>query len=177
MSTLNEDDKNFDIDIDQPQVNHLKILELLINSHPSHIHTIDGRNLHSLVVAAELNNFEAIELLLRKCDISTEIIISAFKEACSKGHSLIIILLCDRLTTLSNDERKLIVAAAEGDKETLFNMIFEVGMSLDTPLVGDITPLMIAASCGHIEIVNTLIQAGADVNVTSDTAVEIGPFI
>ena len=55
-------------------------------------------------------------------------------------------------------------------------MLIEVGMSPDTPLVDGITPLMIAASCGHSDIVNTLIQAGADVKKTNDegkTALDI----
>ena len=49
-------------------------------------------------------------------------------------------------------------------------------MSPDTSLVGGITPLMIAASCGHIDIVEILIQAGVDVNKTNDegkTALDI----
>ena len=48
-----------------------------------------------------------------------------------------------------HDESKLHVsiAAAEGNIGTLVSMLFEVGMSPDTPLVGGITPLMIAASC------------------------------
>ena len=36
--------------------------------------------------------------------------------------------------------------------------------SPDTPLVLGLTPLMVASSCGHVDIVNALIQAGADVN-------------
>ena len=36
--------------------------------------------------------------------------------------------------------------------------------SPDTPLVLGLTPLMVASSCGHVDIVDALIQAGADVN-------------
>ena len=36
--------------------------------------------------------------------------------------------------------------------------------SPDTPLVLGLTPLMVASSCGHVDIVDVLIQAGADVN-------------
>ena len=103
-------------------------------------------------------------------------IINAFTIAFYEGHSSIMILLSKKLATLSNDDRKLLVSAAEGDIGTLVSMLFEVGMSPDTPLVGGITPLMIAASCGHIEIVKKLIQAGADVNKTNDegmTALDI----
>ena len=158
--------------------NQLKVLELLLDSHPNLINTkfIEGRKLHSLAVAAMFNNFEAIEILMRKCDLSIENIISAFTEACYKGHSSIMILLSKKLATISNDENKLLVAAAEGDIGTLVSMLFEVGMSPDTSLVGGITPLMIAALCGHIDIVDTLIQAGADVNKTNDegyTALDI----
>ena len=36
--------------------------------------------------------------------------------------------------------------------------------SPDTPLVLGLTPLMVASSCGHVDIVDALIQAGANVN-------------
>ena len=36
--------------------------------------------------------------------------------------------------------------------------------SPDTPLVLGLTPLMVASSCGHVDIVDALIQTGADVN-------------
>ena len=117
-----------------------------------------------------------INIQNRKCDISIEDIIIAFTIACYKGYSSMMILLSKKLTTLSSDERELLVAAAEGDVGALVGMLFEVGMSPGTPLVGGITPLMIAASCGHIDIVDTLIQAGADVNKINDegkTAVDI----
>ena len=34
----------------------------------------------------------------------------------------------------------------------------------DVPLVLGITPLVVASSCGHVDIVDALIQAGADIN-------------
>ena len=36
----------------------------------------------------------------------------------------------------------------------------------NSPLILGITPLMIASSCGHVEVVDCLIQAGADINCT-----------
>ena len=119
-------------------------------------------------MAALFNNFDAVETLTRKCDITPENIISAFTWACYEGHFSMMIQLSEKITALPNNERKLLVAAAEGDLGTLISMIYEVGMSPDTPLVVGITPLMIAASCGHIELVDTLIQAGADVNKRND---------
>ena len=148
--------------------NYVKILKLLLDSHPNHIPFFVGEKIHSLSLAALSNNFDAVEILMKKCDISPEHIINAFTVACYVGHSSMIIHLSEKVTTLSNNERRLLVAAAEGDLGTLISMIYEVGMSPDTPLVAGITPLMIAASCGHIELVEALIQAGADVNKRND---------
>ena len=149
--------------------NCIKILKLLLNSHLNHIHTIKNVEFHSLALAALFNNFDAVEILMEKCDITPKNIVSAFTAACCYGgHSSMIIHLSEKITTISNNDRKLLVAAAEGDLGTLISMIYEVGMSPDTPLVAGITPLMIAASCGHIELVEALIQAGADVNKTND---------
>uniref|UniRef100_A0A1X7TTN2 Uncharacterized protein n=1 Tax=Amphimedon queenslandica TaxID=400682 RepID=A0A1X7TTN2_AMPQE len=144
--------------------NYIKILKLLLDSHPNHIHTIDDKKLHSLAVAAGVNNFDAVEILIKKCDITSEHIISAFTVACYGGHSSMIYHLSEKIATLPNNEKKLLVAAAGGDLRLLISMINEVGMSPDTPLVTGTTPLIIAASCGHIELVEALIQAGADVN-------------
>ena len=160
------------------QNGHHQVVELLLSKDPGiNIQNNDGWT--ALMLASCYGHHQVVELLLsidtnifniqsRKCDISMEDIIGAFTIACYEGHSSIVISLTKKLTTLSNDERELLVATANGDIRTLVSMLFEVGMSPDTPLVGGITPLMIAASCGHIEIVNTLIQAGADVNKTND---------
>ena len=146
--------------------NYVKLLGLLFETHPNHIHTFIGKNLHSLSLAALSNNFDAVEILIKKCDITPENIISAFTVACNEGHSSMTIHLSEKITILSNNDRSLLVAAAEGDLGTLISMI--IGMSPDTPLVAGITPLMIAASCGHTELVEALIQAGADVNKTNN---------
>ena len=164
---------------------HHQAIELLLSKDPD-INIQDNAGWTALMFASANGHHQVVEFLLNKdtniniqseeCDISMEDIISAFTIACYKGHSLILILLSKKLTTFSSDERELLVAAAEGDIGTLVSMLFEVGMSPDTSLVGGITPLMIAASCGHIDIVDTLIQAGADVNKTNDkgkTALDI----
>ncbi|XP_019858351.1 PREDICTED: ankyrin repeat domain-containing protein 17-like [Amphimedon queenslandica] len=149
-------------------LNHNATLKFLLKSHPNHTHLVDGKEFHSLVVAALFNNFDAVTILVEECDITPEHIISAFTASCYEGHSSMIIHLSQKITTLSNSERKLLEAAAKGDLGTLISMIFDFGMSPDTPLVAGITPLMIAASCGHAELVDALIQTGADVNKRND---------
>ena len=156
---------------------------LLSKANPSDINIQDNDGRTALMLASHNGHHQVVELLLseyqdimqRKCDLSIENIMSAFSIACYEGHSSVMIRLSKELTNLSFDERKLLEAAAEGDIGK-FIMLFEVGVSSDTPLVGGITPLMIAASCGHIDIVDTLIQTGADVNKTNDegkTALDI----
>ena len=151
----------------------MQVVELLLSKDPdTNIQDINGWT--ALMAACRDGHHQVVELLLgNDLDVSTQdrhdfstknIIISAFTEACYEGqHSSMMILLSKKLISFSNDKGKLLVAAAEGDIGALVSMLFEVGMSPDTPLVGGITPLMIAASCGHSDIVNTLIQAGADV--------------
>ena len=143
--------------------NYIRILELMLNSHPHHIHTMNDNNLHSLAVAALFNNFDAIRILMEKCEITPENIISAFTHACYACHSSMMIHLSEKIN-FSTNERKLLVAAAEGDLQMLNRMLYDFRMSPDTPLVAGITSLMIAASSGHIKIVKSLIQAGADVH-------------
>ena len=149
--------------------NYIKILQLLLNCH--HLNHTDDKNFHSLAVAATFNNFDAVTILIEKCNITPEHIISAFTTACYQGHFSMIIHLSEKIMTLSNNERELLVAAAEGDLGILIDMLCIIGMSPNTPLVAGITPLMIAASCGHIELVDTLIQAGADVNKRNDEGI------
>ena len=147
--------------------NYLNSMERLIDNCLNHMHQFKNFTLHTIVLAAISCNTDALEIIMKKCEVSLEHYTDAFIAACCKGHSSVMILLSDKITSPSN-ERELLIAAVEGDLGLLVSMLFEVGMSPDTPLAGGMTPLMIAASCGHIEIVETLIQAGADVNKSND---------
>ena len=152
--------------------NYLNSVERLIDNYPNHMHQIKNVTIHTIVLAAIHCNLDAMEIIMKKCEVSQEHYTDAFIAACYSGYSSVMILLSDKITSPSN-ERELLIAAVEGDLGLLVSMLFEVGMSPDTPLAGCITPLMIAASCGHIEIVETLIQAGADVNKTDDNGLTV----
>ena len=152
--------------------NYLNSVERLLNSHPNHMHQIRNVTIHSIVLAAIHCNLDALMIIKKRCEVSQEHYTDAFIAACYSGYSSVMILLSDKITSPSN-ERELLIAAVEGDLGLLVSMLFEVGMSPDTPLAGGMTPLMIAASCGHIEIVETLIQARADVNKTDDNGLTV----
>ncbi|XP_019850304.1 PREDICTED: ankyrin repeat domain-containing protein 17-like isoform X2 [Amphimedon queenslandica] len=147
--------------------NYLNIMERLLDSHPNHMHQVKNLTIHLMVLAASYCNPDAVEIIMKKFEVSQEHYIHAFVAACYSGGSSVMILLSDKITS-SSSERELLLAAVGGDLGLLVSMLFKVGMSPDTPLAGGITPLMIAASCGHIEIVETLIQAGADVNKANE---------
>ncbi|XP_019858348.1 PREDICTED: uncharacterized protein LOC109586591 [Amphimedon queenslandica] len=142
---------------------HHQVVKLLLSKDPD-INIQDNHGLTALMLASHNGHHQVVELLLSKdpdIDIQDDDGWTALMIASRYGHH-------QKITTLTNNERKLLAAAAEGDLGTLFSMIYEVGMSPGTPLVAGITPLMIAASCGHIELVEALIKAGADVNKRND---------
>ena len=62
---------------------------------------------------------------------------------------------------------KLGVACGEGDTETVKSLI-EQGVDPNTSIVHGLTPLMIASHCGHIDVVDTLLLQGVDVNKVDD---------
>ena len=55
---------------------------------------------------------------------------------------------------------------ASGDLAQAAECIVQFKENAISPLMLGITPLMIASSCGHVEVVDCLIQAGADINCT-----------
>ena len=152
--------------------NYLNSVERLFDSHLNHMHQIKNVTIHTIVLAAIYCNPDALMIIKKRCEVSLGHYTDAFIAACYSGYSSVMILLSDKITSPSN-ERELLIAAMEGDVGILVSMLFEVGMSPDTRLAGGMTPLMIAASCGHIEIVETLIQAGADVNKTDDNGLTV----
>ena len=90
----------------------------------------------------------------------------AFVLACYGGHSTLINTLIHKITDLQ--QKELLMSCVKGDLAAVISTIVESELNPDTPLVCGLTPLMIATSCGHIELIDALIQAGADVNTCND---------
>ena len=147
-----------------------KSLELLLDAHVNLVAFYSNHNepIHAVIIGAVSNNVDAINIIMKKCDVQAEVILDAFVIACHVGHSSVITFLASKLPNLSPDQEELIVACAGGDLGIVVSKVFESDLSPDTPLVGGLTPLMIAATCGHYEVVDSLIQVGAEINNTTD---------
>ena len=94
--------------------------------------------------------------------------------ACQFGHVPMITLLSKRVDIASN-QTDLIISCAEGDLGTVINQLMSGKMTPDVQFIHGIIPLMISFSCGHNDILEALIQSGANVNKTDvfgDTALD-----
>ena len=80
--------------------------------------------------------------------------------ACRLGYSTIISLLIKHLHLSS----QVFIASPDEDTTSLKQQLTQSGINPNTTLISDITPLMIASSCGHIKVLECLLQAKADVN-------------
>ena len=70
----------------------------------------------------------------------------------------------DDITDLTTDKKELLMSCVVGSLEDVVGKLHESGLHPDTPLVGGLTLLMIASSCGHIELVQYLVIIEADLN-------------
>ena len=70
----------------------------------------------------------------------------------------------DDITDLTTDKKELLISCVVGSLEDVISKLHESGVHPDTPLVGGLTLLMIASSCGYIELVEYLVIMEADVN-------------
>ena len=139
---------------------HLQVAECLLQSHADpHVLAYDGSIAFSL--AAYSGNRDLVNMLLDKAEPTTDEIEKAIVTSCYGGQPTLITSLSNKLTHLTNDQRELLDSCVKGD---LGAVIWKTLDSPDTPLVLGLTPLMVASSCGHVDIVDALIQAGADVN-------------
>ena len=146
---------------------HFQIVELLLDANASPIITDSyGTEISSLLVAVYHNSPDTVDVLLKKVEFPTDHIMRAFVLACYGGHSTLINTLIHKIT--DPPQKELLISCVIGDLAAVISTIVEFELNPDTPLVCGLTPLMIATSCGHNELIDALIQAGADVNTCND---------
>ena len=111
--------------------------------------------------AIKQNNLRVVAELINKVSVSD--IQFGVTVACRLGYSTIISLLIKHLQ-LSPRKFNFFIASLNEDTTSLKQQLTQSGINPNTTLISDITPLMIASSCGHIEVLECLLQAEADVN-------------
>ena len=108
------------------------------------------------------NMLMVVKLILP--NVSLSVLPSLLLTACRLGYVEMISYLLQHTDPPS---AKLIhLSCANGDLALVAEQIVSSGTDVDSRIVLGITPLMIASSCGHVEIVECLIQAEAHVNCT-----------
>ena len=88
---------------------------------------------------------------------------SALLIACRLGHPEMISSLLQLIDCTS---KSFHMFCANGDLAQVAQEIVQFSSDVNSAIVLGITPLMIASSCGHVEVVECLIQAEADINST-----------
>ena len=81
-----------------------------------------------------------------------------------EGNQAEVISRLNDITDLTTDKKELLMSCVVGSLEDVVGKLHESGLHPDTPLVGGLTLLMIASSCGHIELVEYLVIMEADLN-------------
>jgi ankyrin repeat protein len=79
-------------------------------------------------------------------------------------HVIIVVVLNFIYRVLSSGANRLLMAASEGDNESVLKLVEEEGVSPSHELSHGITPLHEACEGGHVKTTELLIELGADVN-------------
>ena len=108
------------------------------------------------------NMLMVVKLILP--NVSLSVLPSVLLPACRLGYVEMISYLLQHIDPPS--AKRIHLSCANGDLALVAEQIVSSGTIVDSPIVLGITPLMIASSCGHVEIVDCLIQAEAHVNCT-----------
>ena len=141
---------------------HVEVADCLLQSFADpHIIAYNGLTAFSL--AAFNGNRDLVHIILDKGEPTTDEIEKAVITSCYGGHPSLITILSNKLTHLTVDQKELLDSCVKGDVDAVIRKTLD-SSDLDTPLVLGLTPLMVASSCGHVDIVDVLIQAGANVN-------------
>ena len=157
--------------IQASQQGHYQVVEVLLkNGADPEI----GGQIDSVSVAAIFGNIRSLKIIEKHTKLSLKSLSMGWYCACYCGQVPIITFLSNRLDIVSN-QTELIISCAEGDLGSVVDQLMSGKISPDVELVHGVTPLMISSSCGHTDIVEALITAGANVNKTDeygDTALD-----
>ena len=139
---------------------NFKVAQSLLKSQADpHLSLHNGSTAFSL--AAFGGNIDLVNMLLDKIKPTSNEIEKSVVESCYGGYPTLVTFLSNKLSHLTNDQRELLDSCIKGDLGTVVMKTLD---SPDTPLILGLTPLMVASSCGHVDIVDALIHAKADVN-------------
>ena len=152
---------------------HSNVVVMLLqyNANP---HIEIREHVDSFIIATVEGNTEVVNTFLNHSKVRFESLSMGWYSACQLGHVPIITLLSNQVDIVSN-QTDLIISCAEGDLGTVIDQLMSGKMTPDIQFIHSVTPLMISSSCGHTDIVEALIQSGANVNKTDefgDTALD-----
>ena len=141
---------------------HSNVVAMLLQ-HKANPHIEICKHLDSFTIATVKGNTDIVNTFLNHSKIRYESLSMGWYYACQLGHVPIITLLSNTVDIVSN-QTDLIISCAEGDLGTVVDHLMSGKITPDIQFIHGVTPLMISSSCGHTDIVEALIQSGANVN-------------
>ena len=145
---------------------HYNVVVMLLQ-YKANPHVEIRKHLDSFTIATLEGNTDIVNTFLNHSEIRYESLSMGWYYACQLSHVPIITLLSKRVDTIS-DQTDLIISCAEGDLGTVVDQLMSGTIMSDVQFIHGVTPLMISSSCGHTDIVEALIQSGANVNKTDE---------
>ena len=142
---------------------HSEIVKLLLSYNADFKHTtlINGIPYDSFVYACSSGSLDIILIFLKSCQISNTNLSLGWLVACLFNQSHLIEDLINSLPEVSSDKRKLVAAFVEGDLVYIKSVVRHPD---GVEFVHGVTPLMVACSCDHSDVVKALLDAGASVS-------------
>ena len=145
---------------------HSNVVVMLLQ-YKANPHVEIRNHLDSFTIATVKGNTDVVNTFLNHSEIRFESLSMGLYYVRQLGHIPIISLLSHRIDIIS-DKTDLIISCAEGDLGTVIDQLMSGKIMPDIQFIHGITPLMISSSCGHTDIVEALIQSGANVNKTDE---------
>ena len=128
----------------------------------------------ALHTAAFQGNVDIIKILLRRTDLDVNVVdpsqrLNALMLATAHGNTTVVECLLSRddlCPNLRSNKSALMIAAIEDQVEIVVLLLNDPRVSIDDQDDSGDTALMLAASYGHTTVVEKLLDAGADANIT-----------